>query len=79
MKTLKTLLMSIPIFGVLMLIAMWTFAILATLYGLYLAFSVSFLLGVVVLFVEPTPFIIGLVMIFFHKNLAQTLLDFFNK
>lgn len=49
------------------------------LYGIYLAFSASILLGVVVLFVEPSPFVIGAVMFFFHKDLAQALMDFLNK
>lgn len=51
----------------------------AALYGLYLAFSASILLGILVLFIQPSPLIIGLVMLFFHKNLAQILIDFLSK
>ena len=53
--------------------------LIASIYGLYLAFSASILLGVVVLLVEPSPLIIGLVMLFFQKNLAQMIMDFLNK
>lgn len=50
-----------------------------TLYGLVLAFSASIILGVIVLFVEPSPFIIGAIMFFFHKNLAQMIVDWLSK
>lgn len=56
----------------------WLFMVGVTVYGLYLAFSASILLGIVVLVVEPSPAIIGLVMLFFEKNLAQALIDYLN-
>lgn len=65
--------------GVVCLIALIFLPLIATLYGLWLAFSASILLGIVVLLVEPSPLVIGLVMIFFHKNLAQMVIDFLNK
>lgn len=49
------------------------------LYGLYLSFSASIILGIVVLFVEPVPLIIGLFMVFLHKNLAQEFMYFLTK
>lgn len=50
-----------------------------TVYGLYLAFSASVILGLFVFMIEPSPFLIGLAMFFFHKNLAQMLIDFLTK
>ncbi|NJO48163.1 MAG: hypothetical protein HC840_00445 [Leptolyngbyaceae cyanobacterium RM2_2_4] len=79
MKALSALIMSIPIVGVLLLISFWVLLSVSTVYGLYLAFSASIILGVIVLIVEPSPLIIGLVMIFFDKNLAQMIVDFLNK
>lgn len=49
-------------------------SILTSLFGLYLAFSASVLLGFVVLLVEPAPLVIGLWYIFFGVNLAEKLL-----
>lgn len=79
MKALTGLLLSIPIVGVLLLIAFWGLLLVSTVYGLYLAFSASIILGIIVLIVEPSPLIIGIVMIFFDKNLAQMIVDFLNK
>jgi hypothetical protein len=45
--------------------------------GLYLAFSASVLLGIVVLIVEPAPLVIGLWYIFFGVNLAEKWLAMF--
>jgi hypothetical protein len=51
----------------------------ATIYGLYLAFSASIILGIVVLFVEPMPLIIGLCALLAHKDLAQMIVDALHK
>lgn len=76
---LIAMLAGMGIIGVLLIIAIVIFAISMTLYGLWLAFSASILLGIVVLFVEPSPFIIGVVMFFWDKDLAQMLIEFLNK
>lgn len=55
------------------------FMMYAAIYGIYLAFSASVLLGIIVLFAQPSPSVIGLVMIFFHKDLAQAVVDFLTK
>ena len=55
------------------------FAICCTIYGLYLAFSASILLGIVTFLVEPSPFVFGIVMIAFQKNLPQMIIDYLNK
>lgn len=64
--------------GIILAIALAIFAVGLTFYGLWLAFSASIILGILVLFVEPSPFIIGFVMFFWDKNLAQMLIDFLN-
>lgn len=79
MKALMGALAGMGIIGVLLMVGIWAGLIASTIYGLYLAFSASIILGIIVLIVEPSPLVIGLVMLFFHKNLAQMLLDFLNK
>lgn len=78
MKTLLSLLASLGVFGVFMMIILWATMLLVMVYGLWLAFSASIVLGIVLL-VEPSPLVIGLVMLLFHKNLAQMLIDFLSK
>lgn len=60
-----------------LLLVLGSFAV--SIYGLYLAFSASIILGLIVLFVEPSPFILGLVMLVWNKDLAQALIDWFSK
>lgn len=79
MKSINALLVSMGLVGVVIWIGIALGLLAATFYGLYLAFSASILLGVIVFLVEPSPLIIGLVMLFFHKNLAQMLMDFLTK
>jgi hypothetical protein len=40
-------------------------------YGLYLAFSASVLLGVLVLVLEPAPFVLGVVGVLGHPEIAR--------
>jgi hypothetical protein len=49
-----------------------------TIHGLYLAFSASIVLGIIVLIVEPSPLIISLVYIAFGKNIPQMILQWLN-
>lgn len=72
-------LLGLGVLGVIAFISLWLAAIGLTVYGLYLAFSASIILGIVVLLVEPSPLIIGLVMLAFNKNLAQMVVDFLSK
>lgn len=46
-----------------------------SLYGLYLAFSASIIVGIMAMIVEPAPLFLGLVQIFFDRNLAQELVN----
>lgn len=52
---------------------LWAGVFSLALYGLVLAFSVHWILGVLALIVEPSPLIIGLVMFFGGVNLAEKL------
>lgn len=79
MRTLIAFLAGLGIIGYLMIFAWVFFAIAMMVYGLYLAFSASVILGIIVFLVEPSPLVIGLVMFFFQKNLAQMLIEFLNK
>lgn len=79
MKSLMRALAGMGIVGVLIMLAIVATLFFSTLYGLYLAFSASILLGIVVFLVEPSPLIIGLVMLFFHKNLAEMLITWLNQ
>jgi hypothetical protein len=51
-------------------VAFICFVIYASILGLYLAFSASALLGILVLIVEPAPLVIGCWYIFFGVDLA---------
>ena len=79
MKALYVALASIPVIGTLLVVALLILGFVCTIYGLYLAFSASIILGIIVFVVEQSPFIIGIVMMFFDKNLAQMIVDFLSK
>jgi hypothetical protein len=63
------------IFG-LFAISLFLFVISVSMYGLVLAFKASLLIGVLALFIEPAPFVIGMMYLFSDINLAQKLADF---
>lgn len=46
------------------------------LYGIYLAFSASILLGIVVLLLEPSGLILGLIAVSGHADIAHKLASF---
>jgi len=52
--------------------------IYATFLGLYMAFSASILLGILVLVVEPAPLVIGLWYLMFGVDLAERFLIAFS-
>lgn len=45
-------------------------------WGIYLAFKASVLLGIIVLIMEPSPFILGVCALFGHADLAHRLASF---
>lgn len=67
------------IIGVLATIALVFGAIGLSLYGIYLAFSASIVLGILVLFLEPAPFVIGFVKVFAGIDIALRIVEFFSK
>jgi hypothetical protein len=69
----------VGLFAVLLIATPIAVLLASGFYGLYLAFSASIILGFLCMFVEGSPLIIGLIMLFFQKNLAQMIVDFFNK
>lgn len=79
MNKISGALLGMGAIGLILYIGVVVGLLAATVYGLYLAFSASILLGILVFIVEPSPLVIGLVMMFFHKNLAQMLIDFLTK
>lgn len=79
MKALMTALAGMGVIGIFLMVGIWGGLLALTIYGLYLAFSASIILGVLALIVEPSPLVIGLVMFFFNKNLAQMLMDILTK
>lgn len=53
--------------------------LMTTIYGLYLAFAASLLLGFVVLLVEPAPLVIGLIALFGHPELCRRIVEAVSK
>jgi hypothetical protein len=50
-----------------------------TLHGLYLSFSASLVLGIIVLIAEPSPIVISLIYLAFNYNIPEHVIEFFNK
>ena len=61
----------------LLLIAFWVTFFATSLYGLYLAFSASIILGIVILVIEPLPLLFGALMLFFNLDLASKIMELF--
>jgi hypothetical protein len=54
------------------------FAAGLSIYGIYLAFSASIILGIIALFLQPAPFIFGLVMFFGSMNLPMQIMSWYH-
>ena len=63
--------------GALLIIGVWITLLATSLYGLYLAFSASIILGIVILVIEPLPLIFGALMLLFDLNLATKIMELF--
>lgn len=71
MKNLFNVFASFGAIGVILgIFLLWFLPIVATFYGLYLAFSASLVLGLLVLFIQPTPLILGFLGIIGHPEVA---------
>ena len=46
-----------------------------TLYGIYLGFCASIILGIIMIFLEPSGLVVGAVYVFFGKDLAAMLIQ----
>lgn len=46
-------------------------AFCVAVYGIYLSFKASILVGIVALIISPIGFIVGFVQLLLHRNLAQ--------
>jgi len=66
------------LFGALAVIGLAFFSLGLSLYGLYLAFSASIILGLFCLFLEPSPLVFGVAMFFFDKNLPELIINWLN-
>lgn len=64
------------IFAVLINVVISLGAVCTAIYGLILAFKASVLLGIIVLLVEPSPFILGVAGLLGHPDLAQRIAHF---
>mgnify|MGYP007100135501 CR=1 FL=1 len=67
---------ALTILGGLGLLALFALPVAATVYGLYLAFSASIILGVVVLLVEPAPLILGVLGFLGHPEVSEKIVQF---
>lgn len=59
------------LFGVLFVFLLWAFPICMSIYGLVLAFRASLILGVLVFVIQPAPFILGVLGLFGHPQVAK--------
>ncbi len=78
MQAVKGMLAGFGILGVLIYLGLIGTVLVSSIVGLYLAFSASILLGIIVLLVEPSPLVIGLVYLFTGTDLAEKLVNWFN-
>lgn len=65
--------------GVIGVVAFSMFTCGLAIYGLVLAFSASVVLGVLALFIQPSPLIFGICMFFFQKNLPEMIIQWLHK
>lgn len=68
---MKTLVAFFGGLGILGICALVFLPLIASIYGLILAFHASIILGVLVLLVEPSPLILGALAFFGHPEVAQ--------
>lgn len=72
MKSAFKVFASFGLFGVVAGVLCLIFAPLAlSIYGLVLAFKASIVLGVIAMLVEPSPFVLGILGVFGHPEVAQ--------
>ena len=55
-----TLVEKLGVVGIIMALLFFCFIVGISIYGLYLAFNASIILGIIALVVEPSPFVFGI-------------------
>jgi len=78
MKALGAVLGGMGLLGSLAVIGLALFAFGLTIYGIVLAFSASVILGILCIFLEPSPLVFGAAMFFFDKNLPELIMNYLN-
>lgn len=68
---MKALIAFAASFGILGIVILVFAPLVLSIYGLYLAFSASIVLGILALFVEPSPLVLGVLALFGHPQVAQ--------
>lgn len=68
---MKALFAGLAGFGILGILVLVFMPLALSIYGLYLAFSASIVLGFLALIIEPSPFILGVLALFGHPEVAQ--------
>jgi hypothetical protein len=68
---MKALIASVAGLGVLGILCLIFVPMILSVYGLYLAFSASIILGVLAILIEPSPFVLGLLAVFGHAEVAH--------
>jgi hypothetical protein len=76
---LITGLASLGAIGIVLAVMLALGLVASAIVGIYLAFSASIILGIIVLLVEPLPLLIGLVYLLAHVDLAQKIVEFISK
>lgn len=76
---MKTVLAGISIGVSLCVFAFWALLLGSWVYGAYLAFSASLLLGILALLLEPSYLIFGLVAILANVNLPMQLVEWLTR
>ena len=78
MKAVSAALGGMGLLGGLLVIALAVLAFGLSIYGIILAFSASIILGILCLFLEPSPLVFGAAMFFFDKNLPEAIMNYLN-
>lgn len=68
---MKALIASLAGLGIIGIILLMFVPVAITVYGAVLAFQASIVLGVLVLLIEPSPFILGALALLGHPEVAQ--------
>lgn len=64
--------------GIVLVLSLVIFLLVSTIYGIYLAFSASILLGLACLIIEPSLTVFGVAMLLFDKNIPEHIMQWLN-